>query len=80
MIQAVGGVAYRLLREGKKMDIFKLRAIRRAHLIFAYFLAIIYKIDVIYLTWNTDLAYVLILWEVCCITAYVILKIAYPKL
>ncbi len=48
IIQVAGGVIARMFQQNKVIDIFKIKWIRAAHRYFGYFLALLYKIDVLY--------------------------------
>lgn len=75
------GLSYKLLREGKRVDIFKLRFIRTAHRIFGYCLALFYKfINIYFWLWLPDVSKALLCWEVSCIIAYILIKTVPAKL
>lgn len=76
VIQVVGGVMARQLQQMKKMDIFKLKSIRTAHRWFGYFMALLYKINVLMAFYATPYIFTaLLVWECLWIIALVVIKL-----
>lgn len=81
-LQIIGGIANRMLQRGKKTEIFLLKKFRMVHRIFGYFLAILYKINLLWAWFNT-LTYVfiaLMVWEVFWLATYLWIKFMMPDL
>jgi len=76
VIQVAGGLIARLLQQQKKMDIFKLKSIRAAHRYFGYFMAALYKINVLWVYYATPYVFTgLLVWECLWIIAWVVIKL-----
>lgn len=75
VIQVVGGVVARLCQTSKSMDILKLKPIREVHRYFGYFLALLYKINILWaFSSNLTSTGVLLAWEILWIIAYIAIK------
>ena len=78
VIQVAGGVIARMFQQNKAMDILWLKRIRAAHRYFGYFLAILYKIDLLYEFYGSTIIEpfaVLLSWELLWILAYILIKV-----
>ncbi len=67
-----------MFQQNKIMDISKIKAIRAAHRYFGYFLALLYKADVLYLFYTSTIIQpfvVLMVWEILWLIAFVLIKL-----
>ena len=75
VFQTVGGLLIYLGRKSKRWDIEHLKTLRKIHMFFGFFLALIYKFINLY-AWRFTIQfmYVLVIWEGVTIIAYIFIK------
>jgi len=76
ILQVAGGTLATILQRNKMIDIIKVKPIRAVHRYFGYFLALLYKLDILYEFYvNTYVFISLMIWEVLWITAFICIKL-----
>lgn len=79
--QAALGMVLRMLQQTRKPAIDRIILLRRIHMFFGYFLAIIYKFIICYAwRWDPHTMYGVVGWEVIWIIAYILIKVFMPKI
>lgn len=80
LLQVMGGFAIRFLQHGKTLSVFSIKLMKRGHQIFGLFLAVLYKINIIWAWYGFEAFTILIIWDGLWIVAYILLKALLPKL
>ena len=80
VFQSFSGTLIIWLRQGREMDIHKIKRLRKVHQFFGYFLTILYKyINCYFWNYEVDFMYVLVAWEFASIIIYILVKLFIPK-
>ena len=82
VIQVAGGMACKMFQNNKSIDIHKLKIMRNLHRAMGYFLAILYKILILYAWYNYIESYftALLVWELFWIALLFEIKFGMPKM